>query len=66
MTLDRAHSVAHGRSIQHAAQTWYVVQEEQPDGTFYDACTSFDLDTFYTGISDHNILACYEAGERQE
>lgn len=64
MTLTLAHQRAAVRSKKHAKE-FFVVREEQNDGTFFDVCTAFDLETFYNGIGDENILACYENGEMQ-
>lgn len=62
MTINQAHRKALDRSAK-SVQTFYVVMEEQPDGSLYDVASSFDLDTFYQGISDQHIIAAYEGGQ---
>ena len=66
MTEERAFAEIKRRSEKWKTYTFYVVREEQNDGTFFDVCTENDLETFYNGISDQNVLVCYEAGERIE
>jgi hypothetical protein len=41
--------------------TYYVVWErdtDAPAALSYHVATDYDLDTFFAGISDHNILFC--------
>lgn len=64
MTETQAHNRAQ-KASRRPGVTFFVVRELQDDGTFYDACSSFDLETHYNGIHDGNILACYEEGQQQ-
>ena len=45
------------RKATDTGQTYFVVYELDHTGA-YHACNEFDLDTWYNGISDRNILYC--------
>jgi hypothetical protein len=66
MTETQAHTAAQKRSRKHPAATFYVIREEQNDGSMYDVGTDADLNDFYNGLSDGSIMAAYEGGQRCE
>jgi hypothetical protein len=59
--LDGNHleQVKHGAraKAKSTKRVYYVIYEPDHTGV-YHACDDFDLDTFYGGISDQNILYC--------
>ena len=65
MNATRAHKIACETSRRLAAggrpDTVYVVYEP---GEGYDTASAFDLETYFAGLRDENILAAYVASER--
>lgn len=45
------------RKARELDETWYVIFEDEHTGR-YHAVNDFDLDTFYVGTSDQQILFC--------
>ena len=60
MTLKQASTAAKNRSNK-SDETYFVVSESGG----YDYATEYDLDTFYQGIQDNQILEAWENGRLQ-
>ena len=59
--LDEKHAraTAKSKSDRYPALKFFIVYE---DGE-YITCTETELETYFAGIAQHNIVAAYRAGE---
>lgn len=49
MTRDQAFAAALRRSRANPLREYFVVREDQDDGTLYDVADDYQLDTYYAG-----------------
>jgi hypothetical protein len=65
MTYSKAHKVAQDRSKRNGGECWYVIHDPTddcaPDRRFH-AANLEDLETYFCGYSDRDIVGAYFAG----
>ena len=66
MTESRAHKSARTCSRAEHATIFVIYENDECMGGNYHTCTSYELDTWFLGIHENNVLACYCDGHIEE
>ena len=64
-TLPKAREVARRQSVLAGEERFVLYVPSSIPPALYDVCTPAELDTYYDGYRDDDLLDCYVNGESQ-